>query len=420
MREEADNTTLNNNVMPRLTAFAFLALILTLAVAIFPSHTLAQGGIPPGGITYFGNATVDGEPVPDGHIIVGRVGDYESKPVTVFTTKDERTGVETKGVYAALSVAADISLAGQTITFFLGDVQANETDTYRPGGIPVIKPNFSLTFSALPGPTPTLTPTPEPGAPPSDTPQPAPTSAPAEPAPTLPPAPQPSATPEVAEPMVFVSGLVFVQGMSQAPADSILVARIGDSYQSEPAAAIATDGTYGGLVVDPGDTGFEGGEIRFFLNGIPARTTAVFKNGQLVRTFDILFTDYPTPVPTSTPMPTPTHTPAPTPTHIPTPPTSTPAPTQTPIPTPVPTNTPAPSPTSAPVPTSIPTPAQPDPTPTVTAPAEEAGGCFSATQVSPMTGAVNALLMIAPLGLIFGLRNARRRESRLPKTKTDA
>ena len=409
MRKAADNTASNYIASPRLTAFAslsaFLALILTLAIATFPSDTFAQGGIPPGGIIYYGNATVDGEPVPDGHTIIGRVGDYESKPVTVDTV-DGR-----KGVYAALSVAADASLSGQEVTFFLGDIQANETDTYEPHGIPVIKTGFNLTFSALPAPTPTPTLTPEPGAPSSDTPQPAPTSAPVPPTPTSPPAPTPSPTPKVAEPMVFISGLVFVQGMSQAPAGSILVARIGDGYQSEPAAAIATDGTYGGLVVDPGDISFEGGEIRFFLNGIPARTTAVYQSGKLERTFDILFTDYPTPVPTNTPMPAPTDTPVPTPTHTPAPPTSTPAPTQTPIPTPVPTNTPIPTPTSAPVPTPIPTPAQPDPTPTVTAPAEEAGGCFSATQVSPLTGAVNALLMAAPLGLIFGLRNARRKRT---------
>ncbi len=381
--------------MPRVAAFAsliaFIALVLTLAAVIFPVDIFAQG-LPPGGITYYGDATVDGEPVPDGYTIVGRVGDYESKPVIV-----------SEGKYAALSVAADASLAEQTITFFLGDIQANETDIYdpRPGAIPFIETGFDLTFSALP------TPTPEPTAVPADTPvsQPSPQASP------TPQAPPPSPTPGAAEPMVFVSGLVFIRGTSEAPTDSILVARIGDSYQSEPAAAIATDGTYGGLVVDPGDTSFEGSEIGFFLNGIPARTTAVYQSGKLERTFDILFTDYPTPlpthtpIPTNTPIPTPTNTPVPTPTHTPAPPTSTPAPTQTPIPT----STPIP-PTSTPVPTPVPAPTQSEPTPTATAPAEESGGCFSAAQVSPLTGAVNALLLIAPLGLIFGLRSARRRE----------
>lgn len=397
MRKAADNTTSNHNATPRSAAFAsmtaFLALVLTLAVAILPSDTFAQGGPPPGGIIYYGNATVDGEPVPDGQAIVGRVGDYESKPVIVE-----------QGRYAALSVAAEASLNGQTVEFFLGGAQADETDIYQPHGIPVIKTGFDLTFSGLPAPTSV----PEPTAPPSDTPQPAPTSPPAE--------PPPSPTPEVAEPMVFISGLVVVLGMSQAPADSILVARIGDSYQSEPAAAISEDGTYGGLVVDPGDSSFAGGEIRFFLDGVQARTTAVFTPGKLESDFDILFTDYPTPVPTHTPIPTsapiptPTDTPLPTRTPVPTPepPTSTPVPTQTPAPTatPEPTSTPAPSPTSAPPPPSAPISSQPPPAPTATP--EESGGCFSAANVSPLTGAANLLLLAAPLGLIMGVRNARR------------
>ena len=403
MRKAADNTTSNHNATPRSAAFAsmtaFLALVLTLAVTILPSDTFAQGGLPPGGITYYGNATIDGEPVPDGYTIVGRVGDYESKPVIVE-----------QGRYVALSVEAEASLAGQTVTFFLGDIQANETDIYdaRPGAVPHIETGFNLTFSGLPAPTPAPTSVPEPTASPSDTPQPAPTSQPAE--------PPPSPTPEVAEPMVFISGLVVVLGVSQAPADSILVARVGDSYQSEPAAAIAEDGTYGGLVVDPGDSIFTGGEIRFFLDGVQARTTAVFTPGKLESDFDILFTDYPTPVPThtpiptSTPIPTPTDTPLPTRTPVPTPapPTSTPVPTQTPAPTatPAPTSTPAPSPTSAPPPPSAPISSQPPPAPTATP--EESGGCFSAANVSPLTGAANLLLLAAPLGFIIGVRNARR------------
>ncbi len=410
MKKASDNTASNHIATPRLTAFAsltaFLALAVTLATAVFPSDTLAQGGPPPGGITYFGTSTVDGIPVPDGYTIVGRVGDYESKPVTVVTTKDKDTGVETKGVYASLSVAADASFAGQTITFFLGDIQADQTDTYQPGGFPVIRRNFNLTFASLP--TPTSTPTPEATPIPVDTPVTPPT-------PQASPVPPASPTPETADPMVFVSGLIFAQGVPRIPADSILTARIGD-YQSTPAAAIASDGSYGGLIVDPGDASFTGGEIRFFLNGVQARTTAVFTPGKLESAFDILFTDYPTPIPTHTPIPTntpmplPTDTPVPTQTPVPTPapPTSTPAPTQTPAPThtPVPTTTPAASPTSVPAPASASPTSAPPPAPT--AQPEESGGCFSAASVSPLTGAANTLLLVAPLGLIIGIRSARR------------
>ncbi len=143
-------TSSNDNAMPRLTTFvsltAFLALVLTLAATTFPAEAFAQSGPPPAGIIYYGEATVGGEPAPDGHTIVGRVGDYESNPAIV-----------SGGRYAALSVAAEASLNGQTVTFFLGDVQADQTDTYQPHGIPVIKTGFDLTFSALSEPTPAPT-----------------------------------------------------------------------------------------------------------------------------------------------------------------------------------------------------------------------------------------------------------------------
>ena len=395
MRRAADSTASNNNPKLRLKAFAFLALILTLAAPIFPLDTFAQGGPPPGGIIYYGSVSVNEEPAPDGHTITARVGDYESKPVII-----------TEGKYESLSVAAELSLAGQTITFFLGEVQADQTDTYQTLGIPVIKTGFNLTFPRLPEPTPAPTPIP------TNTPDIAPT----------PTAQPPSPTPEAAAPMVFVSGLVFIHGVPQVPEGSILVARIG-GHQSEPAAAIATDGTYGGLVVDPGDAGFEGGEIRFFLNGIEARTTAVFAPGNLERTFDILFTDYPTPPPTQTPTytPTPTNTPIPTPTSTPVPTqTPTPAPTSTPAPTQTPVPTPTPEPTSAPAPPPTAAPSTPEPASTPTAPPQESGGCFSAANVSPLTGALNALLLAAPLGLIIGIRGARRGLRLHPKPENDS
>ncbi len=363
----------------------FIVVAFALASALFPAKTFAQT-IPPGGLIYYGKASINGEPVPDGYSIVARIGnDYESKPVAV-----------SQGKYQSLSVApADPSLAGQTIVFLLDGVPADQTDTYQLTSVPIIKQGFALTFPRLPEPTP------EPTAIPTNTPLPAP-------------------TPEFAEPMVFVSGLIFIRGLPMTPPDSILVARIGDSYQSAPAAVIATDGIYGGLVVDPGDKSFEGGEIRFFLNGIQARTTTVYASGKLERTFDILFTDYPTPIlpspipsPTHTPTPTHTNTPYPTPTPTPEPPTSTPPPTHTPMPTltptpmPTPTTTPAPSPTSVPVPspTSIQPPAPPAPTP----PPQETGGCFSADGVSPLTAAANIMLLVAPLGLVVSLRKSRRK-----------
>ena len=172
------------------SGLAFLILAATLALALFPEGAFAQGGPPPGGIIYYGEATVDGEPAPDGIEIIARVGDYESKPVTVA-----------EGRYASLSVASpDSSHAGQTISFFLGDVPADQTDIYQPHGIPVIKTGFDLAFPNLPEPTPT----PAPSVVPTDTP----------PTPVV---PLPVPSPEIEGPMVFISGLVFIQGIPQVP-----------------------------------------------------------------------------------------------------------------------------------------------------------------------------------------------------------
>ena len=127
----------------------------------------------------------------------------------------------------------------------------------------------------------------------------------------------------------------------------------------------------------------------------------------------------PTPEPAATAIPAPT--PEPTPTPVPTA-TAIPAPTPEPTPTPVPTATsiPAPMPEPTPTATSVP------PVPTATAPATAVGeqeptpavesgggGCTSPEWAVPMeAAAVNLFLLMAPLGMIWGLkwRSRRRRE----------
>ncbi len=159
-------------------------------------------------------------------------------------------------------------------------------------------------------------------------------------------------------------------------------------------------------------------------------------------------TPQPTPTPTSTPTPTPepTPTPAPTPTPEPTPtPTSTPTPTPEPTPTPTPASTPEPTPIAAPTstptavqtetpaptltsapaptqasapPTSTPTPTEPaspitataEPEPTRTADSG-GGGCNSSEGPIPVgAAAINLLLLLAPLGMIGGLKYRSRRQ----------
>ena len=135
-----------------------------------------------------------------------------------------------------------------------------------------------------------------------------------------------------------------------------------------------------------------------------------------------------TPVPTATPIPTPTYTPTPMPTATPEPsptptltpmPTATTEPTVTLTPTPLPTDTPAPvaaatqvqptetSPPPVQVVTVVVT-ATPAPTPEATpVPASESSGgaCGLPIGDAPMSGSAGSLLLLlAPLGMIWGLK----------------
>ena len=131
-----------------------------------------------------------------------------------------------------------------------------------------------------------------------------------------------------------------------------------------------------------------------------------------------------TPVPTNTPIPTDTPTATATATHTATP-TATETPTMTP--TPMPTDTPVPTatathtavPTDTPAPTATPehtpTPVPPTQTPVIIvvtatpdADAPSGGGCNSVGATAVENGVANALLMLVPVGIIWGVRWRRR------------
>ena len=389
------------------TALAALALAAFAALVLLSESesVSAQGTIP---MFFKGTVTVAGSPAPDGYSVFARIEgtggeDYQSPPVAT-----------SGGEYSYLSVGppqpvrfgARSPFDNQRITFYLEGVPANETNIYRASGNPADSITLNLTFAGLPTPVPTSTPIP------TATPVP----------PTATPVPVHTPTPTVANPMTFSTGLI-VAISGDVPADATLTARVGD-YRSEPA-TIAPDGKYYGLIVDAKDPGLIGQEIKFFLDGIEARTTREFESGAVVSSFDIIFalpeipTAVPTPEPpTPTPVPPPPTpepptatpeppTPTPEPTPIPEPPTATPEP---PAPTPVPP-TPAPEPTATaePEPTATP---EPEPTNTPIArgetapppPPEQSGGCGSTTADLPFgTAAANLALLLAPLGLI-GIR----------------
>lgn len=371
---------------------ATLSIIAAVVVGIFSFGQAHAQGLPPAPYIYSGTATSNGSPVPDGFIIHAQVGNYFSDPVPVIN-----------GIYELLTVNPGNQVSsGSEVVFYLFNVPAQETSTFRASGVPILDLSFNLTFARLPLPTPTASPIP----------------------------PTPTETPRVAIPAAY-GGIVIVAGAA-VPENPILVARIGDDYESLPAVVNSDTGEYISLVLDPVDFNLIGRRVEFFLNGVKSRTATIYESGVSNRNLDIIFTGFPTP--TSTPVP-PTATPVPpTPTATPEPPTATPTRTATPVPptvTPIPTRTPRP-PTATPVPpTATPTPVPPTATPVPVIPSQSAGlgdatatrtpdssttgegetsgGCNSTfSSTPPLTGAANLLFLFAPLGAVLALKKNRR------------
>ena len=170
------------------TVVRLLVLTVLIAVALLVARSaLAQGAPPPGPVVYFGSVTVAGAPAVDGLKIVGRIDDYESRPVL---TKG--------GAYDLLTVGGTTYLhLYRYVTFHLLDYNVQATETVFFLGGPT-EQALNLTFPALPTPTPTptATPTVTPTATPTPTPEPTPTPTPTpEPTATPTPTPEPTATP---------------------------------------------------------------------------------------------------------------------------------------------------------------------------------------------------------------------------------
>jgi hypothetical protein len=123
----------------RLSTFLWLAMLGLLMsatlVSLWPVSLEAQG-IPPIPALYSGTVLVGNETPPDGLTITARILDFESQPSTI-----------TDGKYELLIVGPpDESFIGETITFHLDSLQADQTDIYVPGSVDL---SFDLTFPAL-------------------------------------------------------------------------------------------------------------------------------------------------------------------------------------------------------------------------------------------------------------------------------
>jgi hypothetical protein len=162
-----------------------LAGALALVAAAGVSAVHAQPTPP---TRFFGTATVDGRPAPDGTTVTAFVG-----------TNACGTGTVMGGAYtvdvASASTRSGCGTDGATVTFQVGTARATQTGTFQTGAFV----SLNLTAqAATPTPTPTPTRTPTPAATPTAapaTPTRTPTAAPATPvrtptaAPTVAPAP---------------------------------------------------------------------------------------------------------------------------------------------------------------------------------------------------------------------------------------
>ena len=131
-----------------------------------PTKPVARPSNPP--VVYFGNVIINGEPAPDGLVIVARSEDYQSKPVTT-----------TNGAYGNLIVSPlSTSYLYKSVTFHIpaSGIQAFETELFRGGPE---ERYLDLTYPAFPVPTPTPIPAPAPAPTPAPVPTPTPTSIPA-------------------------------------------------------------------------------------------------------------------------------------------------------------------------------------------------------------------------------------------------
>ncbi len=175
------------------------------------------------------------------------------------------------------------------------------------------------------------------------------------PTPTATNTPTPTNTPVVARPSVY-SGTIIVSGGSVWPG-ARLEARLGDHRFP----ALVEGQQYSNLVIAPGDLALVGELIEFYLDGVKSDTTDTYENGARKTEFDLIF---------------------------------------------VGASTPRPRPTIAPISRTVAAPTSEDGEGDEGA---DRGGCFAIDGGgSPLSGAANALLMLAPIGLIAGYRRTRR------------
>ena len=181
--------------------FQTVTLLIYGAVLVALLAAAPHQGIPPSPVIFTGTATADGQPAPEGTLLVACVdnlvcGPDHSDPD--FLRDGDTIGAGGRFVALIAQGVTESQRGRATVHFFLinehGRIKAQETATYGSSSPTELIFTQDLTFGAAARPVPTATPTPAPTPTPTPTPPPTPT-------PTPPPTPTAAPTPDTALPI---------------------------------------------------------------------------------------------------------------------------------------------------------------------------------------------------------------------------
>jgi hypothetical protein len=374
-------------------AFLFVMFGFLLIFSVTGAVDAAGGSPPPNPSLYSGEIRVGGD-IP-GDSVVKREGVRNRCLSGCVTAKigdfTSDAGIVIGGRYTVTVGPPDGSYVGSSVTFhYDGLVEASDSDRFIISSSFRIISGFTLTFPALPTPTPMPTATPTMTPVPTSTPVPTPT-------PVSTATPVPTATPAVLFPVTY-SGTVTYTGPEEDPYSTYpLFARVGSYFSQEVLVrSVGTVGVFEDLILDPVNRKFLNKQIQFMLGEFPANSSEVLLFNQEGSEIDVELKV--TEQRKLTPIKVNVAGPVINPSATSVPASSIPA-----------TVSPMPKKAAIVVPVA-PTKEPPDALAEEDDEGASGGACSRGGRVSSATGAVNTLMLFSPLFLIGGLRAWRKRQ----------
>lgn len=126
-------------------------IVLVLLLGLVASAAAAGDPIPVLPHEFYGGVTIAGSPAPAGTVITATIGGAECG--SVQTVEAGRYGYPDRRLGGRLDVTATADQAGETITFFVNGVAAQETATFASGAATAL--DLSVAAESTPTPTPT-------------------------------------------------------------------------------------------------------------------------------------------------------------------------------------------------------------------------------------------------------------------------